>query len=188
MTDPRILRNRGKLRQALLDLLESKSFDTISIRDIVAAAGVGYTTYFRYYPDKEQLLGDVAILEVQQLNEKALPVYRAKDSGAACLAVCEYVYEHRAVWSALLTGAAEYMRAEMMRLARESIAAESVRTRGWLPPDLSVVLSVSVMVEILGWWMRETQPLPAGRMAEIMDRVAISPTKRPTAMSQRVRR
>jgi len=150
MTDPRVLRNREALRQALLHLLECKSFDEITIRDIVAEAGIGYTTYFRHYPNKEALLGDMAIREVRQLHEMTLPVYRARDSRAACLAVCKYVDQHRSVWSALLSGATEYVRMEMLRLGREDIAAPAVRARGWLPQDLGLVLSVAVMVELLG--------------------------------------
>jgi AcrR family transcriptional regulator len=175
VTDPRVLRNRAGLRQALLELLQSKPFDLITIRDIVAAAGVGYTTYFRYYANKEALLGDVAIREVRQLHEMTLPVYRAKDSRAACLALCAYVDDHRRVWSALLSGADGYVRMEMLRLGREDTNLPAMRTRGWLPQDLGVVLSVAVMVELLGWWLHQTDPMPVARVADIMDRVAVSP-------------
>jgi AcrR family transcriptional regulator len=177
VTDSRVLRNREGLRQALLELLEAKTFDLITIRDVVAVAKVGYTTYFRYYPNKEALLGDVAIQEVSKLHEITLPVYRARDSKAACVAVCRYVDQRRRVWSALLYGAPEYVRKEMLRLGREDTAALTTHARNWLPQGLGLVLSVAVMVELLGWWLAQPKPLPVARIAQIMNRVAITPSQ-----------
>lgn len=174
MTDARILRSRAELHRALLEMLESRPFEQVTIRDLAAASGVGYTTYFRHYPSKEALLGDVAVQEVRRLHEMTLPVYDAFDSAAACLALCAYVDDHRAVWTALLSGASGYVREEMLRLAQE---AGAVRTGGWLPQDLGAVLGVGVMVEVLGWWLRQPDPMPVAQVAEILDRVAISPVK-----------
>lgn len=176
MTDARILRSRAGLRQALLEMLESKSFEQVTIRDLAAASGVGYTTFFRHYPSKEALLGDVAVREVGQLHEMTLPVYDAQNSAAACLALCTYVDQHRAVWTALLSGAPAYVREEMLRLGREAVA---VRAQSWLPRDLGVVLGVAVIVELLGWWLQQADPVPAAEVAEILDRVVISPAQTP---------
>lgn len=176
MTDARILRSRAGLRQALLEMLESRPFEQVTIRDLAAASGVGYTTFFRHYPSKEALLGDVAVREVGQLHEMTLPVYDALDSAAACLALCAYVDQHRSVWTALLSGAPGYVREEMLRLGREAVA---VRSRSWLPQDLGVVLGVAVIVELLGWWLQQPDPPPAAQIAEILDRVVISPVQTP---------
>jgi AcrR family transcriptional regulator len=176
VTDPRVLRNRAGLREALLELLESNPFESITIREIVAGAEIGYTTYFRYYKNKQALLGDVAIREVRRLHKMTLPVYRSRDSRAACVAVCAYVDKHRPVWSALLSGATEYVRKEMLRLGRQDTAIPSIRRRNWLPDDLGVVLSIAAMVELLGWWLAQRAPLSVARIAEIMDRVIISPS------------
>ena len=176
MTDARIVRSRANLRQALLEMLESRPFEQVTIRDLAAASGVGYTTFFRHYPSKEALLGDVAVREVGQLHAMTLPVYDALDSAAACLALCTYVDQHRSLWTALLAGAPGYVREEMLRLGREAVA---VRTRSWLPQDLGVVLGVAVIVELLGWWLQQPEPPPAAQIAEILDRVAISPAQAP---------
>ena len=58
--DARAVRTREALRRALLDLLEDKSLEQITIRDITAAAGIGYTTFFRHHPTTESLLDDLA--------------------------------------------------------------------------------------------------------------------------------
>jgi AcrR family transcriptional regulator len=49
MSDVRVRRNKAALREALLELLQNQPLEQISIRDIAAAAGVGYTTCYRHY-------------------------------------------------------------------------------------------------------------------------------------------
>ena len=44
--DPRALRSRKALRNALIELLQEQPLEQISVRDIVARAGVGYATFF----------------------------------------------------------------------------------------------------------------------------------------------
>jgi AcrR family transcriptional regulator len=176
LTDVRVVRSRAGLRQALLELLETTPFEQITIRDIAAAADVGYTTYFRHYPSKEALLADLAAEEVDRLTDFTTPVYDAEDSHAACLALCNYVDQHRPLWSALLIGARGFVRDEMLRRGRETAAT---RPHGWLPGDLGVVLGVAVIVELLAWWLRQADPPPAAFVAEILDRTAISPTAPP---------
>jgi hypothetical protein len=76
------------------------------------------------------------------------------------------------LWSALLSGAPGFVREEMLRLARETAVA---RPNSWLPLDLGAMLSVSAMIEVLGWWLRHPDPPPDTEIAEILDRVAVSP-------------
>jgi AcrR family transcriptional regulator len=54
--DPRIRRTRQLLQQALEKLLETKSFDEVSVQDITGAATVNRATFYGHYPDKFALL------------------------------------------------------------------------------------------------------------------------------------
>jgi AcrR family transcriptional regulator len=174
VADARVERSRAGLRDALLNLLEARPLELVTIRDIAAAAGVGYTTYFRHYPSKDALLQEVAADEVRRLSDLTTPVYDASDPHAACLALCEYVGERKRLWSALLTGAPGFVREEMLARGRRDAA---VRHHGWLPKDLGVVLGVAVIIELLAWWLRQDPAPPAAYVAEILDRTAISPSR-----------
>lgn len=55
-TDPRILRTRQLLQQALDKLLKQKKFSEISIQDIAEAATLNRATFYDHYPDKFALL------------------------------------------------------------------------------------------------------------------------------------
>jgi AcrR family transcriptional regulator len=171
-----MLRTRAALRQALLALIERKPFDDITIRDIVATAAIGYATFFRHFPTKAALLDEVAADQIDRLTAMSIPALSSGGPRASSMAICSYVNEHRAVWSALLTGgAAGAMREEFSRVARLS-AERQIQTVSWLPVELSVLYGVSAIVEILTWWLRQRKPLPVAQIAEILDRLVISPT------------
>src|SRR5262249_58428387 len=104
--DARVRRSRETLRAALLQLLTTRPFAEITIRDICARASIGYATYFRHYPGKKELLDDLAAAEIADLLAHAVPILYAEDSHAACLALCRAVERRRRLWSALLTGGA----------------------------------------------------------------------------------
>ncbi len=55
-TDPRILRTRKLLQQALVNLMKEKEFDNISVQDIAEAATINRATFYDHYPDKFALL------------------------------------------------------------------------------------------------------------------------------------
>lgn len=54
--DPRILRSRAALREALAKLLQTRSFDEISLNEIAAEAGLNRVTLYKHYADKFALL------------------------------------------------------------------------------------------------------------------------------------
>lgn len=53
-------RTRARIFAALERLLAEQGYDAITLADIAAAAGVGRTVIYNYYPDKEALLLDLA--------------------------------------------------------------------------------------------------------------------------------
>jgi AcrR family transcriptional regulator len=173
--DARMRRTRNALHGALLVLLERKQFDQVTIREIAAEAGIGYATFFRHHASKAQLLEEVAAEQIGQLMALTLPLLDATDTRVACLALCKYVGEHRALWSALLTGAGGVMREEFIRQATNNTASLG-RTRSWLPVELGAIYGVTATVEILTWWLRRHDEFTAEQIAEIVDRLVVIPT------------
>lgn len=65
--DPRIRRTRKMLREALIALLDSKPFDSISIQEIAEQATVNRATFYAHYSDREALLEDLVQSRFQEL-------------------------------------------------------------------------------------------------------------------------
>ena len=59
-TDRRIVRTRNKLGDALMALLEERNFDDITVQEVLDRAGVGRSTFYIHFRDKQDLfLSDV---------------------------------------------------------------------------------------------------------------------------------
>ncbi len=79
-TDRRVQRTQDRLHQAMAELIVQRSYESISIRDLAAAAGVGYATFFRHYPTKDALLLDLLQRSIQDLAQLLLRPCRAARS------------------------------------------------------------------------------------------------------------
>lgn len=174
--DKRVRENREKLQEGLLALLGKRPFEALTVREICSESKVGYTTFFRHFPSKEGLFDALIVEEIKQLTEHALPIYDSADTQGACLALCNYIDKHRSLWSALLVGGASgKVRDEMLKQSREVTATR--KHPDSLPPELGTAMAVAVILELLSWWLRQTEPWPAQRIAGILYEHAILPSK-----------
>ena len=57
-TDRRIQRTRELLRKALMELIDEKGYDAVTIQDITERANLGRTTFYLHYQSKEDLFLD----------------------------------------------------------------------------------------------------------------------------------
>jgi AcrR family transcriptional regulator len=57
-TNTRGAATRERLQAAALDLFERRGFDSVTVEDIVAAAGVSHMTFFRHFGSKDRVLLD----------------------------------------------------------------------------------------------------------------------------------
>jgi len=155
--DARALRSAQAIRNALLELLQSHSFDQITIRDICKEAGVHYATFFRHHPTKESLLEDIAHKEIEQLNALTMAIRNAVNYEAGFNALCRYVDDHRALWSVLLNGGAgAAMREEWLRQSK-LVAANEQQVNSWLPADLGPICAATLIAETLAWWVGQPE-------------------------------
>ncbi len=174
IVDRRVGRTRRAIKAALLELLREMPLEQLSIREIAERADVGYTTFYRHYPDKETLLAKVADNEIVDLLEHCWPILESSNSYAACLALCRYVRENRLLWTALLTGgAAATVRAAFIARSKEQSTQWEPKLE-WLPADIGTSLIVGVHLELLTWWLRDAPGESPERIAEILDKLLVS--------------
>jgi len=160
----------------MLALLEEKTLDQVTVRDLTTRAAVGYATFFRHYRDKESLLNDLAERQIRQLLAMTLPILYTVDSRASTQALCAYVWEHRKLWTALLTGgAAGVLKDEFVRQGLE-LAAHQPSPDDSVPNELRVLVPVSSAIEILAWWLKQPEPPGVSDMAELLDRLVVTPS------------
>jgi AcrR family transcriptional regulator len=69
-TDPRILRSRRMLMDALAKLLTQKEFDDISVQEIADEATLNRATFYLHYPDKGALLQAMTEFRFRELIDR----------------------------------------------------------------------------------------------------------------------
>lgn len=138
----------GELRDAALMLLATKGFDTVTVDDIAAAAGVSRRTFFRYFASKEDVvvrwLADMSAMVVAVLSERPLdepPSTALRHAVWAPLELCtdhpDHTERSRVVARLVLdTPALEARWMEYQVRARAELATE-LATRHGLDPDVS---------------------------------------------------
>jgi AcrR family transcriptional regulator len=94
-TDPRILRSRHMLMEALIRLLNRKEFDDISIQEIADEATLNRATFYLHYPDKNALLQAMTAARFRELIARRGLSFSNCDGAlrAIALGVCDYLAE-----------------------------------------------------------------------------------------------
>jgi AcrR family transcriptional regulator len=93
--DPRILRSRRMLMDALEKLLIKKEFDDISVQEIADEATLNRATFYLHYPDKNALLQAMTATRFGELIARRGLSFTDCDGAlrAIALGVCDYLAE-----------------------------------------------------------------------------------------------
>lgn len=94
-TDPRIVRSRRMLMEALVRLLGRKEFEDISIQEIADEATLNRATFYLHYPDKNALLQAMTAARFRELIARRGLAFTNCDGAlrAIALGVCDYLAE-----------------------------------------------------------------------------------------------
>ena len=87
-TDPRVLRSRRMLMDALAKLLTHKEFDSISIQEIADEATLNRATFYLHYPDKNALLQAMTAARFGDLIERRGLSFSDCDGALRAIAQC----------------------------------------------------------------------------------------------------
>src|SRR5579863_1663385 len=93
--DPRIVRSRRMLMEALARLLNQKEFDDISVQEIADEATLNRATFYLHYPDKNALLQAMTGNRFRNLIKRRGLSFTNCDGAlrAIALGVCDYLAE-----------------------------------------------------------------------------------------------
>src|ERR1700675_4681908 len=94
-TDPRILRSRRMLTEALARLLTKKEFEDVSVQEIADEATLNRATFYLHYPDKNALLQAMTGVRFRDLIERRGITFTDCNGAlrAIALGVCDYLAE-----------------------------------------------------------------------------------------------
>ena len=89
-TDRRILRTRNMLGDALVALLQERNFDEITVQDVLDRAGVGRSTFYVHYRDKN----DLFLSDVEDFFEHCSTVLKRQNASPKRLLPVRELFAH----------------------------------------------------------------------------------------------
>lgn len=153
---------RESLSIALIYLMNEKSFDKISITELVARAGVSRTAFYRNYTDKEDLLKQIGSALITRVTELNLNEHESRSRYDWCLELFKAVKTYQKSF-ALFSNAG---------LTPEKLFDRYTFTDAFTPTKDKKeryyrIAEEGALVSLLNTWFREGMQESPEEMAEI---------------------
>jgi AcrR family transcriptional regulator len=165
-TDPRILRSRRMLMDALASLLMKKEFEDISVQEIADEATLNRATFYLHYPDRNALLQAMTGVRFRDLIERrAITFTDCKGAlRAIALGVCDYLAESTGCPRQLARMALEGSIIPVV----EGMFKEGLAQHGMAPGVDTALLATTAAWAVFGAarrWFQNPNRIPAEEMA-----------------------
>jgi AcrR family transcriptional regulator len=176
--DRRSRRTRHLVQSALMELLLEKRYEAITVRDILDRAGIGSSTFYAHYFDKEDVQ---TVLIEQMLGQLSKPISQntARPGLLPSLALFRHIQEHSQHFQALVRGHAEekvwkVAQTTLSRTIEQALASTYAEKRSPSVP-LAVVAQylAGAFLSLLKWWIETEMPSSPERMDEIFQQLAL---------------
>jgi len=167
VVDPRILRSRRMLQDALRKLLHEKDFEAISVQEIADEATLNRATFYLHYPDKTALLRAMTECRFRALIAKRGLEFSNCDGAlrAIALGVCDYLADTTGCPSRLLQLPLESTIIQVV----EGMFLEGSSHHTEVPRENAALLSATAAWAVFGAarkWLQTPNRVPAELMAE----------------------
>jgi AcrR family transcriptional regulator len=175
----RLRRTQKLLREALIELIEERGFDALTIGELTSRALVSRAAFYRNYQDKYDL--------VEQIFEEIISTLRGAVAHSGpdqhppqvWVKFFEHIAEYERLYRALLGSQGSPWFVRKMRASLADLVKEHERIPGgqlvdnWpvitFPDDFVPDLVSAMLVEAISWWLEQGRP---GTPTEIAARCA----------------
>jgi len=179
--DRRANRTKRSLSEALVELIQEKRFDDITVQNVIDRADVGRSTFYSHFRDKEDLFqkdwerfldGFAGHIDWEKAgNERFVPV----------VYLFRHLEEVQPFYKSLVRSQKtdSVFKSGVSYLSQKIETALNLQFKGKPAPSLPIpILSNYLAVELfalLKWWLDHDMPHPAERMDEIFHAL-VTPT------------
>jgi len=160
--DRRVRRTKNLLRRALATLIHEKPYEDIVVKEILARADVGRSTFYTHFRDKEELLssGLRGVLNADVGASGGAPSHHTADVLRFSRILFEHVAQFQRESPATRPGASFVGLHERLRPVLVGFVSEELKrhpqhglTRTSIPRDLLAAHVVATFLVVLTWWL-----------------------------------
>jgi AcrR family transcriptional regulator len=169
----RVRRTQKLLREALIELIEERGFDALTVGEITERAMVSRAAFYRNYQDKYDLVEQI-FAEAMQALFNAVSEPATAHSPEIWVRFFEHIAGYERLYRALLgrKGSPWFvlkMRASLVDLVKEfGRLAQGYPTTPPIYPDSDEFvpnLVATMLVEAIAWWLEQGRPYPPEEIA-----------------------
>lgn len=177
-TDRRVLRTRDRLGDALIALMQEKSFDEITVQDVLDRAGVGRSTFYVHYSDKN----DLFLSDVEDFLEKVSTALKRLGASTKRLFPVQEFFTHVGESRELYLAMVKSGKIQDLRALGQGLFARSIEERlqaagiEMEPMQLSAhahALAGSFL-SLLDWWIDKGMKADPKEIDDLFHRMAWS--------------
>jgi AcrR family transcriptional regulator len=182
--DRRPLRTRQVLKEALIQLVLERGYESITVQDILDRANVGRSAFYAHFRDKEDLLlsGFEEIAEGirQHFPANAPAEQLEQNTHSLTLSIFTHAQSHRPLFKAMFGKQGGEVVVRQLRKLLIDLAGEQIRAithqgqgvRLTVPEEALVQWVVSSFLALLTWWLDQDIPLTAEEVDAVLWKLA----------------
>jgi AcrR family transcriptional regulator len=176
--DRRSQRTRRLVNTAMLELLFEKHYDAITVQDILDQAGIGRSTFYTHFFDKEDVLTSIAE-QMLDMFGKQLSQRQEKGAIIPVLELFEHVQQHEQYFQAMLRGhtaevfweAAQTALSKTVEQALSTVYAENASPA--IPREVITQYLTGSILALLKWWLKAEMPYSPEHMEQTIQQLAL---------------
>lgn len=178
--DPRQERTRTALRTALLELVDEKPFNEVSISEIARKAGIARPTFYLHYSEKDEILDEYLsdfLTEMETAFEAALCDKEGDDARNALppvfIGMLKRIERESQLFRLVVGGRVgarlrERIREHQRRVNQLFLSTQSHAALSEAELDLVASFCAGGVMDLMERWLDAGMLLPAWRIAELV--------------------
>ncbi|MGI8690548.1 MAG: TetR/AcrR family transcriptional regulator [Thermomicrobiales bacterium] len=172
--DRRSQRTRGLVAAALLELMQEKRYDAITVRDLLDRAGIGRSTFYAHYFNKDDAMA--AMLEEQ------MPRQEIGQGIVASLDLFRHIYEQPEQHAKIIQGVRSHTEDPLWEIVnallsetieQALIAACGEKSPPAIPLPLVAEYLAGTLENLLKWWIVAEMPYSPEEMDRFFQQLAL---------------
>ena len=185
--DPRVIRTKKMLANALLELIAERNFDSISIADITDRATLNRATFYLHYKDKFDLLDAIMKIMHEEIASKVND-YTAYDlenisldqPPPAMIEWFKHISSHADYYKVMLgKNGIKSFSDEISHYLEEFLLTwlkmtEKKGNRLGTPIDVASCYLASAYLGVISWWLENNQPYTPEEISSVLWKLIVN--------------
>ena len=174
--DKRIQRSKTSLKNAMINLLKKKPYDSISVKDIIDEAGYSRSTFYMHYENKETFMQNIIQSEIDEVcnvrRDMIMNTY-SNSSKTQLILVSEVVfskiYENREIYCLFMTNPAFWNFPDIFvtQLYKDSLSSITVNNRNFLDFEYECYVKTYILFATIKFWIESDFKQSPNYMARV---------------------